>query len=212
MGGGNAKGIYAVIPFVWDEPGFPDSPVRWHTGDAETDPWEWRMRVLEERRDIAYAKLFFRTSGYITADWYPYFYAVRRGGESFLDAYRSGTVEQAAKRIYDVLETYGALPMHENKTLAGFSREDNGRFERAITELQMRMFITMCGRMQKKNKFGEGYGWSSTAFTSVERFWAGRGVALPEMDGARAYETIRAQILLLNPDAEQRKIDRFIRG
>ena len=44
------------------------------------------MRVLEEREDIAYSKVFFRTSGYITREWYPYFYAVRRKGESFQEA------------------------------------------------------------------------------------------------------------------------------
>ena len=50
MGGGNAKGIYAVIPYDWKTQESVDSPVKWHTGDPETDPWEWRMRVLEENK------------------------------------------------------------------------------------------------------------------------------------------------------------------
>ena len=38
MAGGNTKGIYAVVPFDWTEQ--PEgTPVRWHTGDPETDPW-----------------------------------------------------------------------------------------------------------------------------------------------------------------------------
>lgn len=45
MGGGNAKGIYAVIPYSWEQQDAVSSPVKWHTGDAETDPWEWRMRM-----------------------------------------------------------------------------------------------------------------------------------------------------------------------
>ena len=98
MGGGNAKGIYAVIPYDWKEQEFVDSPVKWHTGDPETDPWEWRMRVLEERDDIAYAKVFFKTSGFITKEWYPYFYAVRRNGETFEEAYESGTISQTVRR------------------------------------------------------------------------------------------------------------------
>ncbi len=53
--------------------------IAWHTEDPETDPWEWRIRVLDEYTDIAYGKLFFRKSGYITKEWYPYFLAVRRG-------------------------------------------------------------------------------------------------------------------------------------
>lgn len=106
--GGNTKGTYAVVPYDWKEQEFVDSPIKWHTGD----PWEWRMRVLEERDDIVYAKLFFRTSGFITKEWYPYFYAVRRQGETFEEAYENGTISQMAKRIYEIpsklwLEQYG---------------------------------------------------------------------------------------------------------
>ena len=103
MGGGSAKGIYAIIPYDWKEQEFMDTPIKWHTGDAESDPWEWRMRVLEERDDIAYSKVFFRTSGFITKEWYPYFYAVRRKGETFEEAYESGTISQTAKRIYNIV-------------------------------------------------------------------------------------------------------------
>lgn len=53
MGGGNSKGIFALIDFDWQTQDALDTPVRWHCGDPEIDPWEWRMRVLEERDDIA---------------------------------------------------------------------------------------------------------------------------------------------------------------
>lgn len=212
MGGGNPKGIFAVIPYCWDEQQFIESPVKWHTGDPEIDPWEWRMRVLEERDDIAYSKLFFRTSGYISKKWYPYFYAVRRKGESFEDAYERGTVSQTDKRIYDIISETGKTAFHEIKQLGGFRKEDNSKFERAIVELQMRMYITMCGRAQKINKYGEGYGWNSTVFTTVEDFWVARGIFLPDFDPAENYEKIKAQILNLNPEADKKKIDKFIKG
>ena len=53
MGGGSSKGIFAIIPYDWKEQEHLDVLAKWHTGDPETDPWEWRMRVLEERDDIA---------------------------------------------------------------------------------------------------------------------------------------------------------------
>ena len=62
MGGGNSEGIFSVVSWSWNEAPPYDTPVRWHTGDPETDPWEWRIRVLDERDDIAYAKLFFKKS------------------------------------------------------------------------------------------------------------------------------------------------------
>ena len=211
MGGGNAKEIYAVIPYDWKTQELLNPPAKWHTGDPETDPWEWRMRVLEEREDIAYAKCFFRTSGYITKEWYPYFYAVRRKGESFEEAYESGTLSYMAKRIYEIVSE-GEIALHEIKQRGRFTKEDNAQFEKAMIELQMRMFITMCGRAQKVNKYGEAYGWSSTVFTTVEDFWEKRGYDLPEYDAKESYEKIKEQILRLNPEAEQRKMDKFIRG
>lgn len=41
-----------MISWNWNETPSYDTPVRWHTGDPETDPWEWRIRVLDERDDI----------------------------------------------------------------------------------------------------------------------------------------------------------------
>ncbi len=144
-------------------------PVKWHCGDQEVDPWEWRMRVLEERDDIAYSKMFGGTSGFITKDWYPYFFAVRRNGESFEDVYERGTISNAAKRIYEIISG-GYVALHEIKALGGFGKAEKSQFDRAMLELQMEMFITMTGRQQKKNKYGIEYGWNSTVFTTVENF------------------------------------------
>jgi len=79
-------------------------------------------------------------------------------------------------------------------------------------ELQMGMFITMTGRKQKKNKYGIEYGWNSTVFTTAENFWAERDYMIPVQDPEESYEKIRAQILLLNPRAEEKNIRKFIRG
>ena len=177
------------FPGTWESPA-AGSPVRWHTGDPETDPWEWRMRVLEERDDVAYAKLFFRTSGYIVWPLYPLFYAVRRRGESLEEAYRRGTVSGAAKRIYDVLAASGGVALHDLKLLGRFSKGEKSAFDRALTDLQSRMFITVCGREQKRDKNGRAYGWSSTVFTTVEDFWAVRGKSLGEEEPERAYAVL----------------------
>ena len=211
MGGGNAKGIYAVVDFDWTNQERTDTPVRWHCGDPELDPWEWRMRVLEEREDIAYSKVFFKTSGFITKDWYPDFYAVRRNGKSFRDAYDRGVISNAAKRIYEIVSD-GPIALHEIKARGGFGKGEKALFDRAMLELQMGLFITMTGRQQKKNKYGMEYGWNSTVFTTVESFWADRGLEIPELDAVASYEKIRRQILLLNPAAEEKNIRKFILG
>jgi len=211
MAGGSADGIYAIIDWGWNEPPPYDTPIAWHTENPETDPWEWRMRVLDERSDIAYAKLFFKKSGFITQKWYPYFLSARRGGFTFDEAYDDGTISHAAKRIYDVVAENGTLPSHGIKLLAGFSKENKSSFDRAITELQMRMFLTMCGRQQKLSRKGEEYGWSSTVFCTTENFF-GESV-FKEVDNIpydMAFEKIREQILKLNPSAEEKRIAKFI--
>ncbi len=68
MGGGNAKGIFALIDYDWTNQDGLDTPMKWQCGAPEVDPWEWRMRVLEERTDIAYSKVFGGTSGFITVE------------------------------------------------------------------------------------------------------------------------------------------------
>ena len=213
MGGGGNDGIYSIIPWNWNEEPPYDTPVRWHTEDADTDPWEWRIRVLDERNDIAYSKLFFKKSGYITKEWYPYFLAARRGGLNFEDAYADGTISHFAKRIYDVVFTHDCLPLHTIKQLGEFSKEDKSSFDRALTELQMKMHITMCGTQQKLSQKGEAHGWSSTVFCTTERFFGEAVFSEAEkITKDAAAQKIREQILKLNPTAQDKKITKFIFG
>ncbi len=184
-----------------------------HTGDPETDPWEWRMRVLEERSDIAYGKVFCRKSGWITRDWYACFLAVRRAGRTFDEAYQAGLISQAARRVYDVVNDRVRVPMHELRRLAGFGREEQGLFERALVDLQMSLYLTLCGRQQKLSPLSGEYGWASTVLCTTESFFGEAVFAqAANLSPAEAFARIAGQIQRLNPDAEQRKIDRFIRG
>ena len=209
LGGGSDKGIYAVVPFDWTQQP-EDTPVRWHTGDPETDPWEWRMRVLEERDDIAYAKLFFRGSGYITREWYAYFIAARRQGLSFDEAWEDGKITELSRRIYEAVRDNGRVAMHDIKRLAGLVGETSAHIEKAMTDLQAAMFLTICGRQQKRNAFGELYGWSSTVFCTPEEFWHTDDFG--DIPPEEAADKIRARVLELNPGAQEKKIRKFIYG
>lgn len=212
MGGINSEDIYAVIPSYLDNRGCENSII-WHTGDPETDPWEWRMRVLNERDDIAYSKVFFRKSGYITKEWYPYFIAARRGGVDFKDAYLSGTISQYAKRIYDAISEHRCLPLYKIRECAGFGRDEKSQLECGLVELQMRMFITMCGRQQKVSQIGMEYGWPSTVFCTTESFFDDEVFDIAAgISEKEAVAKITNRIYTLNPNAEERKVFKFIKG
>ena len=92
IGGEKGDGVFTLSDSFGEK-------IVWHTEDPDTDPWEWRMRVLDEYRDIAYGKLFFHKSGYLTKEWYPYFLAVRRGKKELQEEYEEGNVSLMAKRI-----------------------------------------------------------------------------------------------------------------
>jgi len=206
MANGNDEGIFSLIEHGWNDVPL-DSPLRWHSEDPVTDPWEWRMRVLEERRDIAYAKFFFRKAGFITINWYPHFLAARRGGKTFEEDYAAGTISHAAKRIYDVVAHSGGLAIEEIKQHAGFSRGDKSKFDTALTQLQMRMYITMMGRRQIS-------GWPSTVFCTTEDFFRGTDVfaQADKISKDAAIAAITAQVRKLNPAADDKKINKFIIG
>lgn len=211
-GGGNDEGVYGLIKHGWNEE-VPDSQVRWHTGDPETDPWEWRIRVLNERDDIAYAKIFFKKGGFITKKWYPYFLAARRGQIAFVEEYEDGKISNFAKRIYEIVSEHDCLALHDIKQLGGFKREDKAKFDNALTELQMKMHLTICGSRQKTSNQGEGYGWSSTVLCTTEKFWdANIFERASTISKIEATEKITEQILALNPDAQPKKIKKFISG
>ena len=208
---GREDGVFGLFRYGWGAK--DESELYWHTGDPETDPWEWRMRVLEERKDIAYSKIFFRKAGYITKKWYPYFLAARRGNRTFEEEYSEGTISRSAKRIYEAVAEYGYLPLHGIKQAAGFTREDNSVFDRALNDLQMKLYLTMCGRQPKISQNGDEYGWASTVFCTTETFW-GRIVfdKAAKINGDEAERKIKTQIIKLNPSAQQNRIIKFIRG
>jgi len=220
MAGGNDEGIYSYINWNWNDPVPNGSPIAWHTGNRETDPWEWRMRVLDERDDIAYAKLFFKKNGYITKTWYPHFLTARRGGgkrgiQTLEEMYEAGLISHAAKRVYEVVAQAGAKPTHLLRQEAGFAaKEDKSLFDRALVELQMRMFLTVCGKAYRNpmNENNENC-WASTILCTPETFFDAETFAQAAATTANeAMEKITAQILQLNPNAEAKKIKKFILG
>jgi hypothetical protein len=212
MAGGNDEGVFGLIGFDWkNEP--PGSHIRWHTGDPDTDPWEWRIRVLSDQNDVSYAKVFFRKGGYITRAWCPRFLAARREGRDFAAYYADGLASLYAKRIVDTLAGRRGLPVHELKQRAGFGKEDKSRFEKALTDLQMGLFITMSGAAQKQNTYGEEYGWHSTCFCLTEEFWGADLFEQAAKIGKReAIDAITERVYLLNPNADAKKVQKFILG
>lgn len=211
-GSGNPGGVYSVIPFDWCDTPPEGSSIRWHTGDPETDPWQWRIRALNERTDIAYAKVFFNRSGYISKDWYPYFLAVRRDGSRIEDDYQDGLISRMAMRVYSAVREHRALAVHDIKALSGFVKGEQSQFERALVELQMRMYITMCGEQPKIALSGGAIGWASMVYCTADGFFEGAFERSQQLSRKAAYEAIESRVYELNPHADAKKVKKFIEG
>ena len=131
----------------------------------------------------------------------------------FEDCYAEGTLSYNARRIYDAARSVPRVLLPELKSMAAFGREENSAFEQALTELQMRMFLTICGQRRRRNKYGEEYGWHCTEFCTVEQFWGEDFIrAAGEIDPEEAEARITARVLELNPEAKKGTIRKFIRG
>lgn len=204
-GGTNDEGIFSISSFY-------NANIKWHTDNIDTDPWEFRMRILEDREDIAYAKLFFNKSGYITKEWYPYFLRIRRAN-SLQDEYLDGNISAIAKQIFEVIKANKEAPLHAIKQECGITKTNKSKFDRAITELQMKMYITMCGRARKISLDGKPYGWSSTMFCIPENYFESSVFEIANnLEYETAFDKIKNQIFKLNPDAQQKRIKKFIIG
>lgn len=138
---------------------------------------------------------------------------MRRGKRELQEEYEEGNVSLMAKRIYDVLCEEKELPVHLLKQYGGFSGEEKSGFEKAVTQLQMDFYISICGRARKRNRKGEEYGWSSTVFCLTENLF---GEEVFQKAGKLSYEEafrqIEKQIYARNPQAKSAKVKKFITG
>ena len=200
MAGDNSEGIFALASFF-------DSGIRWHTGDPDTDPWAFRMRVLKEERGIGYGKVFFQKGGYITKEWAPYFLAVKRQHQSFEQVYQAGQMSYMEHTILRFIEKQGEAALHEIKAAVG----EKG-LEAALARLQTGMFLTISGEVRKLSKENMPYGWPATTFRLAEDFWGPEVTTKAEaLSPAAARERIAQRVYELNPLVQPKALERFLR-
>ena len=180
-----AVGRFGFLPlFANSIPGFSVeervTAGQWWTGDAGTDPWEWRI-IGSRHPDIVYGKFFDSKAGFISKGWFPAFANYRRNGYDFEALFEDELASYRAKKIMDALglddEGKSAEVMsNELKTLAGFGKRADGsagekNFEGILTGLQMQSYVVMSDFRQRKNKKGQSYGWHIAMISTPETKW-----------------------------------------
>jgi hypothetical protein len=143
----------------------PDS--QWHTGDPETDPWQWKDRAAEEKR-AAYGCILGGHKGFVSARLYPLFYAACCPRQAMPDRWAAGTVSQTTWLLWQLFQKRGALNTADVRRLMGVNAKGGGsRVDGSLKELQKEYAITVAGNRRKIGKDGQPYGWPANVFERV---------------------------------------------
>lgn len=154
----------------------------WWTGDAATDPWEWR-RILASDPRIAYGKFFNKNAGFVSKAFFPVFANYRRNGYDYDALYEDGLASYRSKRIMDVfkLDDYAVgseLMSPDIKENAGFAKEDGEKnFSGHITDLQMQTYLITSDFARRTNRIGQEYGWYIALLETPETKWGYEHIA-----------------------------------
>ena len=146
------------------------SPDYWWTGIREEDPWEWR-EIIARSGEVAYGKFFEKKAGFISKKWLPYFANYRRDGYDFDALWDDEKASRRQKKIMDLFEAEAEIYSNEIKARAGFGKGGEKGFDGTLTDLQMKVYLTVRDFRQRKNKKGELYGWPIAIYSKPENIW-----------------------------------------
>lgn len=153
-------------------PGFPSldretRPEQWHTGDPETDPWQWKDRAANERK-LAFGCLLGGHKGFISESLYPYFYAACHPRGAMEERWAEGAISYTEWQIWQIFCQNGEPDTGEIRRLMGVTKKQGAnKVDNAMKELQRTFYITVSGNRRKLNRRGEPYGWAVNTYMKV---------------------------------------------
>jgi hypothetical protein len=139
----------------------------WHTGNYETDPWQWKDRAAEEKK-LAYGCILGGHKGFVSRRLYALFYAACRPPETMDERWRAGELSLVTWKLWGLFEKKPALDTSEARRALGGTAS---QADSALRQLQQEYWITIAGTRRKVGKDGQPYGWPASLFEQVER-WA----------------------------------------
>jgi hypothetical protein len=141
------KSDHSELPCLWHAAvGMRNPPMPKHTHEDPGISFVWRMKdVLPAERKIYYGKLIKGRPTMVSLEYLPYFYvlAERTGAkEEVAQEFRKGKVSLPATRIMEALSDSWPQTTKGLKLATGLhGRSDRATFDKAIAELQTKMFI-----------------------------------------------------------------------
>lgn len=172
--------------------GFPKldkltSPLQWHTGDDETDPWQWKDRAAAEKQ-AAFGNILGGRKGFISKRMYPLFFSACRPDWTVEERYKKGYIKKAVLDVYRLFDTGRQLDTGEIRRLMHVTKKEGASaVDSAIVTLQREFYITVSGNRRKTSFDGKEYGWPANTYSLVDD-WASGWLTEPLLstDDARA--------------------------
>ena len=168
-------GELGFLPMSEIAPGLPSLASltpgsNWHTGDPDTDPWQWKDRASSDRH-LAYGCILNGHKGFIAERCYSAFFTVYHPHEPMPVRWTEGLIDQTTWLLWNQFEKYGALSTFEvHKLIAGESRQTS-RINSRLEALQASFYITGAGNTRKISRAGQEYSWPAMRYQRVED-WA----------------------------------------
>jgi len=140
-----------VMPSLWTAVA-GDRPVPDEHDDPGHITWDWKDKSLGKRLWY-YGRVLSNRNAMISLDLLPFFYALSPNygspTEDYLEQYASGQLSAEAKSVYEALLDKGILDTLELRRAAHMtSLESDGRFNKAVSTLQMEFKILPVGISQ----------------------------------------------------------------
>jgi hypothetical protein len=196
--------------------GFPTldgltSPLQWHTGDPETDPWRWKDRAAAERR-LAFGNILGGRKGFISNTLYPLFSSACRPDGSLEERYRWGHVKKLVCDVYNLFEGGEALDTGEIRKRMNVRKSENASaVDGAVVTLQKEFYITVCGSRRKVSFDGAEYGWPANAYRLADD-WLSDWLTEPLLPTDDARARILAHLAGLNRGIDLKKAEKLLFG
>ncbi len=179
---------------------------QWHTGDPETDPWQWRDRAAIDKR-LAFGNILGGHKGFISPKLYPLFYSACRPDGSMEERWRWGHVK---KTVYDVCRLFEeGVPLDTGEIRRKMNvRKSEGAsaVDRAVVTLQREFYITVCGNRRKVSFDGAEYGWPANTYCFVDD-WAADWLKEPLLPTDEARARILAHCAELDSRIDLKKVE-----
>ena len=142
----------------------------WHTGDPDTDPWQWKDRAAREKK-LAYGCILNGQKGFVASHLYAAFYTAFHPPEPMPLRWSEGTVDQTTWSLWNLFEKHGVVNTFEaHRLMAGSSSSSapgSARVDSRLQALQAAYYITGAGNTRKVSRAGQEYGWPAMRYQRV---------------------------------------------